>query len=216
MARFSDETLRRYSRQILLREVGGRGQERLLRSRAELLILPGGGGIAAVAAQYLLRAGVAQVRWFAATESAAEPLHRLAACEHEPAAPESLQGDAPLLHSGEARLLPAPDADRPRALRGVLEAALCVGAWPPDCGDATRYLATESGCRRCRIEEDDALKASPLPAVGTSPPSPRLSDGSDAIDAQALTLGSALALAMLQGLLQIGPAPGVFFEPRVS
>lgn len=213
MARFSDETLRRYSRQILLREVGGRGQERLLRSRAELLVLPGGGGIAAVAAQYLLRAGVAQVRWFAATESVAEPLHRLAACEHEPAAPESLHGDEPVLHSGEARLICAPYADRPRALRGVLASALCVGSWPPDYGDPTRYLATESGCHRCRIEQEDALQASPLPALSASSASPT---SSAAIDALALTLGSALALSMLQGLLQIGPAPGVFFEPRIS
>lgn len=53
--RFSDEQMRRYSRQILLREVGGRGQARLL--QAELAVVCAGAA-GRVAAQYLLRAGV--------------------------------------------------------------------------------------------------------------------------------------------------------------
>ena len=53
--RFSDEQMRRYSRQILLREVGGRGQARLL--EAELAVVCAGAA-GRVAAQYLLRAGV--------------------------------------------------------------------------------------------------------------------------------------------------------------
>jgi hypothetical protein len=55
LPRFSDEEIRRYSRQILLREVGGAGQERLLRARPRLCAA----GVAGeVAAEYLRRAGV--------------------------------------------------------------------------------------------------------------------------------------------------------------
>lgn len=56
--RFSDEQMRRYSRQILLREVGGRGQARLL--AAELAVVCAGAA-GRVAAQYLLRAGIADL-----------------------------------------------------------------------------------------------------------------------------------------------------------
>lgn len=55
MSRLDEEQVRRYSRQILLREVGGRGQERLLASRVRLR---GRGLCAEVAAEYLRRAGV--------------------------------------------------------------------------------------------------------------------------------------------------------------
>ena len=59
MARFSDEEVRRYSRQILLREVGGRGQERL--QKAQPALLPRG-TVGRVAAAYLQRAGVTQLQ----------------------------------------------------------------------------------------------------------------------------------------------------------
>jgi molybdopterin/thiamine biosynthesis adenylyltransferase len=47
--KFDDQTIRRYSRQILLREIGGTGQQKLLASRVEAR---------GVAAEYLRRAGV--------------------------------------------------------------------------------------------------------------------------------------------------------------
>ena len=56
MGRFSEDELRRYSRQMLLREVGGRGQERL---RAATLTLQPGGEEAEWAARYLLREDLA-------------------------------------------------------------------------------------------------------------------------------------------------------------
>ena len=47
--KFDDQTIRRYSRQILLREIGGVGQQKLLAARVEAR---------GVAAEYLRRAGV--------------------------------------------------------------------------------------------------------------------------------------------------------------
>ena len=210
MAQFSDETLRRYSRQILLREVGGRGQTRILQSRAALVVKEGGGAIAAVAAQYLLRAGVAQVRWFAATEQSAEPLRVLQHCEQENAAPEA-RLDTDAAHTpNAARLIAAPYSARPEALRRAPGSALCVAAWQVDPADPSLYWATASGCVRqtepptVHDPVDSATEIEPIPAHHAAYP--------ERLDAVALTLGSALSLGMLQGLLlQTRPA-GLFFE----
>ena len=55
MSSFSNEQLERYSRHIILREVGVKGQDRLL--KASVLII-GAGGLGAPAAMYLASAGV--------------------------------------------------------------------------------------------------------------------------------------------------------------
>ena len=51
----SDSQIERYSRQIVLAEIGGRGQERLLGSEVEI---HGGGDGALACARYLAGAGV--------------------------------------------------------------------------------------------------------------------------------------------------------------
>jgi hypothetical protein len=53
--RFSEQAIRRWSRQILLAEVGGGGQRRLLASRLRVV---GAGPAAVVCASYLRAAGV--------------------------------------------------------------------------------------------------------------------------------------------------------------
>jgi len=71
MARFTDEQIRRYSRQLLLREVGGRGQERLLAARPLLLCH---GDVGLLAAEYLWRAGVTELALLAPTAARARRL----------------------------------------------------------------------------------------------------------------------------------------------
>ena len=55
--------MQRYSRHILLPQVGGKGQERLLASSVALAFGPDGEGPASVAATYLAAAGVGRIGW---------------------------------------------------------------------------------------------------------------------------------------------------------
>lgn len=105
MGRFSEDELRRYSRQMLLREVGGRGQERL---RAATLTLQPGGEEAEWAARYLLRAGVLALR-IAAAAPVGEALAQALAADLPPGAHLTLLTDAAQDQGGLTWLhLPAP------------------------------------------------------------------------------------------------------------
>lgn len=138
MARFSDEQIRRYSRQILLREVGGRGQERLQAARPVLVCA---GEVGQLTAEYLWRAGVTGLTLLAATpELAARLGEQLAAAGYpgSPArtlavAPEEVQrlaqaapGFTLLWSHGVAGGLPAGDFVPEAA---PLLWACCQGAW---------------------------------------------------------------------------------------
>jgi hypothetical protein len=73
VAQFSDAQIRRYSRQILLREVGGRGQARLLSARPALVAV---GQLGQIVAEYLWRAGVLEPELYASTPEQAQALSR--------------------------------------------------------------------------------------------------------------------------------------------
>ena len=64
----TEAQVQRYSRHILLPEVGGGGQERLLGASAAVAFSPEGGGAAAVAAVYLASAGVGRIGWAVARD----------------------------------------------------------------------------------------------------------------------------------------------------
>ena len=63
---FTDEQLERYSRHIILKEVGAKGQKKLL--NAKVLII-GAGGLGAPAAMYLAAAGVGTIGKSAKTDN---------------------------------------------------------------------------------------------------------------------------------------------------
>lgn len=55
---FTDEQIKRYSRQIVLPQVGGKGQRKLLNSK---VLIVGAGALGSPTAQYLARAGVGSI-----------------------------------------------------------------------------------------------------------------------------------------------------------
>ncbi len=69
----TDDQLDRYSRHILLREIGGEGQKKLLQSRVAVI---GAGGIGCPAIQYLAAAGIGVLRVIDDDHVSLDNLHR--------------------------------------------------------------------------------------------------------------------------------------------
>ncbi|MAE04735.1 MAG: hypothetical protein CMH76_00205 [Nitrospinae bacterium] len=63
----AEKQVQRYSHHILLPQVGGKGQERLLASAVAVAFGPGGAGAASVAVTYLAAAGVGRIGWLSLT-----------------------------------------------------------------------------------------------------------------------------------------------------
>ncbi len=55
----TEEQIQRYSRQIVLKEVGGRGQKKLLNSKVTII---GCGGLGSPVAYYLTAAGIGNIK----------------------------------------------------------------------------------------------------------------------------------------------------------
>jgi hypothetical protein len=195
MARFSDEQIRRYSRQILLREVGGRGQAQLQAARPVLVCQ---GEVGHLTAEYLWRAGVTALSLFAATPELAAQLSAQLGATGYPGSPARALADAapPVQLLAQA----APDftllwfSDPAHAAGGQepLLWACCRGSWGV-VGQGSAELQAAFGRQR------DLSGA--------------------ASGAGAMIVGSALALLAVQRILGIteavtesGPRPGALWQ----
>ena len=187
MARFSDEQIRRYSRQILLREVGGQGQARFLAARPVLLCA---GAVGEVAAEYLWRAGVTELTLLASTSALAAQLgDRLFSSGYpgrsaQALSPSSAPSDAWSLAQeapGFSLLWLSGEGSTPPADSAALLWAGCCGAvgWVGQGRAALRAII----CSR------------PAEVVA-------------AASAGAMVVGSALALLALQRLAGLAGPPG--------
>ena len=190
MPRFSDEQIRRYSRQILLREVGGHGQ-RCLGAARPGLFCPG--EVGQIAAEYLWRAGVTELALFAPTQAAAAQLTEFLEATGYPGPParelsaaaeplQRLASTAPgctlLWLTGE----PAKDTDDKGSSADTLVWACCYGTH----GTLGQGVASLHKTVADRSGEGIAASAS---------------------GAGAMILSSALALLTMQRILGIAAVP---------
>ncbi|MBX3025517.1 hypothetical protein KF840_11490 [bacterium] len=190
-----DAEIERYSRQIILPEIGGRGQERL---RAAVVALHGTGELATIAARYLVGAGVGVLHLDAAgLASLGDDLRRLN--------PEVRVDERPRAGAATAIIaadlaLPALDAcvREARAQAVPLTAAACAG----DAG--WLHAASGDGCAGCTARAVASIPRAPeatrLAAVATG------------------VLGSLLALAGLECALGLEPpaSPLLWFAAETS
>lgn len=184
MNRFSEEEIRRYSRQILLREVGGRGQERIQDATATLVC---SGAVGETTAQYLGRAGVKRLRLFATDPPATQRLRGLV---------DSEGGNL----SRKMVLLPLLEA--PNALRASIETAppvrFTVGHWDTG-GPQEIYWAIADDATITVGRGAEEMRAEGEARAAARPSQPDEESGTS------LLAGSALALYMLQDLLELAP-----------
>lgn len=114
----TEAQIQRYSRHILLPQMGGEGQRRLLSSSAAIAFAPEGAGAAAVAAVYLVAGGLGRIGWWPLSPAGAGA-----------AAPEaaSLAGLLDLYAAGGAEASAA--ALNPDARLEVIEGPEAVGGY---------------------------------------------------------------------------------------
>ncbi len=143
----SDDQLDRYARQIVLKEIGGDGQKKLLAAR---VVLVGAGGIGAPALQYLAAAGVGAIRVIDDDEVTLDNLQRQVLFG-------SVDVGRPKVEvAGEAAARLNPDV-RFDAVRKRLDAAnvaaLIEGAdvVVDGCDNFATRLAVSDHCTRARI-----------------------------------------------------------------
>ena len=189
MARFSDEQIRRYSRQILLREVGGHGQGRLGAARP-VLLCPG--EVGQLAAAYLWRAGVTQLTLLSSSAAAAVHLTEYLVASGYPGPPAQALAQAPKGVQQVAAAAPGftllwlesaePDAEAAADPWG--SPALL---WAYCCGTAGVVGQGAAALRQTAASHPD-------PAAVASGPA-------------AMVIGSALALCALQRIIGTGQAP---------
>lgn len=185
---FSDEEIERYSRQILLREVGGRGQRRLLAAAPVLFCADAVGELAAC---YLLRAGVVRLGVFTEAPQVGALAERL-----RDEGPQSERPRVAPIESAPPRL--RERVEQAPGFTLVLLHPEAPSAAAPDGGD------DGDGLLFARCSADRGL-------VGSGPGEllaacRELGAGPAAGDAAAL-IGSALALLAVQRLLGLPTPP---------
>jgi len=155
----TDEQVERYSRQIILREIGGIGQRRLLASRC---LLRGTGPALACAATYLAGAGVGHL--------CMEPSASERALAFAPLAERNSDVDLRVVQSGEDRgayeLCIDTTGGRADDARGVPRyGEIAVDASPRAVG--LRIVPSRAGCLACRGAPADAAgtRANPIDAA---------------------------------------------------
>lgn len=194
MARFSDQQIQRYSRQILLREVGGRGQEQLQAARPVLVCA---GEVGQLTADYLWRAGITELTLLAGTSELARRLSEQLAAAGYPgssaralaAAPEQVQ-----------RLAQAAPGFTLLWIRGAADGLLASDSAPEaapllwaGCRGALGVVGQGAAALRAAVDQQRHVLGLAESGAG------------------AMVVGSALALLAVQRLLGIAVAAG---DPR--
>lgn len=174
LGQLTENQIRRYSRQILLPEVGGRGQRKLLAARVRLL---GTGTVAATAGVYLAAAGVGAIGLDAGEESV-RMAARMTGMNPEVRVPVGGgAGDIDLAVDGTGD--PATAGGSPR-----------VWAVPSGTvGRVSRFVPGRSACRRCLPPE---LRGACAPM---SPPAEAVLGSLLAVEALEVLLGIGAGLA---------------------
>lgn len=194
-----DTQIERYSRQILLPEVGGRGQERLLQSR---VVLVGAGRLGHLVASYLTGAGVGRLVWSPGVE---DPLDTPQALIDDLAAANPDVVCAWLAHPGSLAEAPVDivavssadrrdwdDANSIAINAGIPLVAGCASAASAWVGVFAGHL-DDASCLRCADLPHEADQAGGLGrALGA---------------ATTTTIASLQATAVLSVLLGIGQTP---------